>query len=437
MYCGGGQDGTGDMEFEDHEGLERWLKSQSHEVCVAIAARAALRALRGIFADRFWKGDEPARNAQERLALISHRCCAIACTATVFPGDELQAFAATAAKAAFKASSRVKKFSAKTVKARNVAYEAEVADNAGNAACFASHCYAHPLEAAHAAASAVAFSDEFELAGMDAGLPVGMILQQPLWYDSAYSEALLPSDLGSPIYDRDPRFDFFRRWYDSMVRGAPLDWELQRRVALIPQETWEAGADAVAEAIAEIEKAWKAEQQGVEPRRPEFEPRQVTHLFENKIFVSAGMSSLSSTIRQEFERFRAETGLNETPEMFAPLEALPHRLDRISEILTMLERSDATEQALREEIGRLNAQVAELEKELAKAKADCEALQKSSWAKIAKVTIAGTGLFGSLVTALWVVSGDEVGAKQRLENLQEYREAWDSLFGNTQPPSAP
>ncbi len=271
----------------------------------------------------------------------------------------------------------------------------------------------------------------------DAGYSPEKVFFEPLWHRSEIPEGLTTKSIGPTLLDTDPRFDFLKRWYDGMVRGAPMDWELQRRVALIPQEVWEAGAGAVAEAIAEIEAEWDAERQSIEPRRPEFEPRHVTHLFENKIIVSAGMSSLSATIRQEFERFRAETGLNETPEMFAPLEALPHRLDRISDILAKLERSDAAEQALREEIGRLNAQVADLEQELAKAKADCEALQKSSWAKIAKVTIAGTGLFGSLVTALWVVSGDEVGAKQRLENLQEYRDAWDGLIGNTQPPSAP
>lgn len=54
-------------------------------------------------------------------------------------------------------------------------------------------------------------------------------------------------------------FAFWRRWYEGFVAGAPLDWDLQRRVALIPHEVWDAGADAVAEAIAEIEAKWLAE----------------------------------------------------------------------------------------------------------------------------------------------------------------------------------
>ena len=38
-----------------------------------------------------------------------------------------------------------------------------------------------------------------------------------------------------------------------MAAGDPMDWDLQTQVALIPRETWEAGADAVSQAISDIE----------------------------------------------------------------------------------------------------------------------------------------------------------------------------------------
>ncbi|MEO1788961.1 MAG: hypothetical protein AAFR34_04595 [Pseudomonadota bacterium] len=50
-----------------------------------------------------------------------------------------------------------------------------------------------------------------------------------------------------------PGFQFWVDWYWSFLRGEPLDWELQRAVALIDHEVWEAGPERVAERIREIE----------------------------------------------------------------------------------------------------------------------------------------------------------------------------------------
>lgn len=53
---------------------------------------------------------------------------------------------------------------------------------------------------------------------------------------------------------------FWRRWYQGFLDGKPLDWELQRSVALIDNAIWEAGPKAVAAEILEIEAEWVAEQ---------------------------------------------------------------------------------------------------------------------------------------------------------------------------------
>jgi len=45
---------------------------------------------------------------------------------------------------------------------------------------------------------------------------------------------------------------FWRDWYQGFLDGKPLDWELQRRVALIPDEDWEKGPAHIAEKIKEI-----------------------------------------------------------------------------------------------------------------------------------------------------------------------------------------
>ncbi len=59
---------------------------------------------------------------------------------------------------------------------------------------------------------------------------------------------------GLSIWSRDPETWFFwTRWWDGVLSGNQLDWDLQRQVALIPNEIWEQGPAAVAEAIRQIE----------------------------------------------------------------------------------------------------------------------------------------------------------------------------------------
>lgn len=47
-------------------------------------------------------------------------------------------------------------------------------------------------------------------------------------------------------------WSFWRAWCQSFLDGEPLDWHLQRRVALIKDEIWEAGPEAVAKEIEKI-----------------------------------------------------------------------------------------------------------------------------------------------------------------------------------------
>lgn len=53
-------------------------------------------------------------------------------------------------------------------------------------------------------------------------------------------------------------WDFWRDWYQGFLDGKPLDWELQRRVALIPNEDWEKGPKHIAEKIEEIRQEFRA-----------------------------------------------------------------------------------------------------------------------------------------------------------------------------------
>jgi len=57
---------------------------------------------------------------------------------------------------------------------------------------------------------------------------------------------------------------FWRDWYQGFLDGNPLDWELQRRVALIDDAIWEAGPEAVAEEIERIRAAYEVERRAAE-----------------------------------------------------------------------------------------------------------------------------------------------------------------------------
>lgn len=145
------------------------------------------------------------------------------------------------------------------------------------------------------------FLAEFSMAVyQDADFDAQRILERPLWHKIGAPDELMPNGNRLTILDTDFRFSFFARWYDAMVRGAPLDWELQRRVALIPQETWEAGADAVAEAIADVEADYLREKAPL-AERVEFNEetnrfRVVPIPMQNAAFMSALMSRTADAL---------------------------------------------------------------------------------------------------------------------------------------------
>lgn len=57
----------------------------------------------------------------------------------------------------------------------------------------------------------------------------------------------------------DSLWSFWRDWYQGFLDGKPLDWELQRRVALIPDEDWEKGPEHIARLIEDIRARFELE----------------------------------------------------------------------------------------------------------------------------------------------------------------------------------
>ena len=116
-------------------------------------------------------------------------------------------------------------------------------------------------------------------------------------------------------------------------------------------------------------------------------------------------------------RYLNDTGANDLPDAFQALPGVAQRLTTVAAVVRRHSDTGSVEQELREEIGRLNAQVLTLETELAKAKATKDPVFWKALKEQAGKSLGDWKLYGSLVGAVWFVSGDVAGLQERLENL--------------------
>ncbi|OED48179.1 hypothetical protein AB838_12270 [Rhodobacteraceae bacterium (ex Bugula neritina AB1)] len=230
-------------------------------------------------------------------------------------------------------------------------------------------------------------------------------------------------------------WSFWIDWYQGFLDGKPLDWDLQRRVALIDDSVWNAGPVTVADEIARICEDYY-DLTPAKERYAELEPKSVSHLFENRIIASSSLQGLAAQVIQSIERFHAETGANALPEALEPLAALPALLLAVNSTIQDAPSDRAiaseTENQLRAEIGRLNAKVAQLENELQKASAAKPSVFSDAFKKQLGTSLGGWQLYAALCTGLWFVSGDIEGMQRRLENISNYR---NIIFGDVSSPS--
>ncbi len=140
----------------------------------------------------------------------------------------------------------------------------------------------------------------------------GEIITSSLW-GSAYVPPWLKDFVGKRIdvLDEVPALAFWKRWYVSALNGAPLDWELQRDVALIPHEVWDEGPESVSEEIAKIEFKYRTsavqrlvrnDEKGVfEPEEDALPPSELADFVSTRIenALKAALQSVSPNIFNE------------------------------------------------------------------------------------------------------------------------------------------
>jgi hypothetical protein len=270
--------------------------------------------------------------------------------------------------------------------------------------------------------------------------PVDRFWDTPLWAD----EFSVPSEPKYWNLNNHPKaltlLNFFRKqpeiwrfwedWYSGYLNGKPMDKRLLEAVAKITDGVWEAGPEAVATEIEKLREA-RSSSLNEQPLREEaYEPKSVSPILANPAVATASFQSVAQNISVAFETFHRETGINQVPASFMPLHAVPQLLVGMGRILQRELNPTAKEQALREEVGRLNARIAELEAALEAALASSDPIVSPAFKEQLGKSLGDWKLYAGLVAGLWIVSGDDIGLQKRSENILNLRE---SLFGDVCP----
>ncbi len=248
----------------DEEEFRAWLSEQPQETSTLIAARAALRVFPLVLASENTRGEGSV------LALLAARAILTSGVGAKMPSSEIRAaaLAAISATGGFSATTN-----ATTNAATRAAYAAAGAagaaeaafavEAAANAAAYAS-AGATANVAAYAAANAAARAagvTAYDAAFLDTTIPTDELFRSPIWHSVEIPHALRSAlSTGENLLKTGPEWAFWRDWYQGFLDGKPLDWELQRRVALIPDDDWEKGLAHIAGKIEEIRARFELEQ---------------------------------------------------------------------------------------------------------------------------------------------------------------------------------
>ncbi len=230
------------------------LESQTKSVAGLLSARSAARVYP--IASHFKTPLEASDQLEtiEHLTLVTGRAVLSSFVGAKTPSVEIVAAAKAASHCAEEAGPYPLHYIASSAKFA-----------AAHAACCAPSYAAS--EAARDAAARAGFAataywakTEHNAINQDLELDFDALLSTPIWHDVQAPKWLNEFlEDQQNILDSGPEWAFWQRWYYSLLKGETLDWELQRRVALIGEEIWETGPKPVAAEIARIEAALKVE----------------------------------------------------------------------------------------------------------------------------------------------------------------------------------
>lgn len=233
----------------DHKTLENWLQTRSREDAIIIAQRAALRVF-AFYASNLQDDRALKPDLTSLPVLRSILSSGVACR---YSAPEVIASAKAASDAANAAAVAVNpKYTAGSVAA-------------ATAAKAAANTNIDALTAVSASASAAAAADapefqfwtevQFDVATRSEGAELSLV---PLWNRAVPNVVTLAEaralDIMSAEYGSAD--SFWHRWWAGAKSGHWLSWNLQRDIALIPDEVWLAGIQPVMAEITRLEAGY-------------------------------------------------------------------------------------------------------------------------------------------------------------------------------------
>lgn len=244
------------VEITDDKSAKAWLETQDHQTQVWFAARCALLGLPGVggFASATTSG----------LAFSLLRCTLIAAAAATCSTKEMDQLT-HAAEAAYRSSKALQPFNPNTPSVNSADDARDCAEGAARAA-FVTNSASATREAAYAAIlsagsaanaiDAATGSTERAIASAALSSDANNPLAWPeIWPDNNMPEALQQgwSALKAQWADAPDDWSFWIEWYEGILNGTPMDWDLIFKIATeITEEEWDAGQVRVAARIREI-----------------------------------------------------------------------------------------------------------------------------------------------------------------------------------------
>jgi len=266
-----------------------------------------------------------------------------------------------------------------------------------------------------------------------------ILITRPLWPEGLGFEGIYPNQIHRAA-EANPVWSFWARWYDGFLQGAPLDWELQTQIALIPDEawqkaegeTWQQVAERITRIIADIEREFYR-------MRLETALRQVERLKRQSRLKSIVAKGLARQIQTALDEYR-RTVCNALPGALEPLDRLPGLLDQTAGTLLNERPDDEIAElvvAMADTIGELNRRLTAVHQELATRpeKASAATLVRegayrsvgagiAAFGGVALGTLFAPDTWGYILSAM----GELVGPSQA-EQIGALGDCYDSLIG--------
>ncbi|MCP5037972.1 MAG: hypothetical protein GY945_10275 [Rhodobacteraceae bacterium] len=320
----------------DRNEFENWLREQSRETCVKIAARAALRVF------PFVTHIDQTTDREKQLALLTARAILTSGVAAVSPTPEV-------------------------------------------------------IDAAYAAAADAAAADATDAAAYeDTIMEPGKLFETPLWHDAGQPQELVQALQGKPDLLERPEWSFWRDWYQGFLDGNPMNWDLQREVALIPDEDWEKGPEHIAGLIEGIRKNY--DRKPLDHAQVKEQAKRLVAQPETTALIA---SSVADQIDEAMEQYFADANVNQLPEALEPLPHLPPILRQIA----ASSQSDEKIAELEAQIKELVATVQALNAALAKEKGKSRWQRAGDTAFETSIKLATTAFWGSIAAGVSHATG--------------------------------